>query len=314
MPSVSVESTDWLTACLLVEIEVRGTDATGFAYTTPNKQLMVNKWAEKASDVVGMRYDKLPRVARSAVLHTRLATQGSKDRRANNHPIVQGGIVGVHNGVIMNDDEIFADLGCVRNGEVDSEAIFAALWAAHVNGQAPADALPRPEGRMAIAWLNTGRGEGNPEAARDTLHIARGSESPLCVAQTAGGSFIFASTKAILMDAVSLAEIADHIVWMDNVDEGTYMRVVRGTIVEVDHFRPSPGSWLTSYYRGTSGWSFKASRADQGQSYAESKGYDAEVYARLWEEEAERDSVLGRVVYDDHDVAAVVPMLSAGKK
>jgi len=64
--------------------------------------------------------------------HCRLDTKGSPENNINNHPIVVKKVVGVHNGMIYNDDQIYRDgyglLGFPkRNGEVDSEAIFALL-------------------------------------------------------------------------------------------------------------------------------------------------------------------------------------------
>lgn len=56
--------------------------------------------------------------------HTRMPTKGSCSCPANNHPIHAGHVLGVHNGVIMNDDALFNTLHLPRNGEVDSEIIF----------------------------------------------------------------------------------------------------------------------------------------------------------------------------------------------
>lgn len=62
--------------------------------------------------------------------HTREPTKGSVANHVNNHPIIVGDTVGVHNGVITNDDAIFLDMAKKnksdkRIGSVDSEAIFA---------------------------------------------------------------------------------------------------------------------------------------------------------------------------------------------
>ncbi len=63
--------------------------------------------------------------------HTRRPTKGSPEDNNNNHPIVFGETIGVHNGTLSNDDEIF--LTHVKAGEksrigaVDSEAIFALI-------------------------------------------------------------------------------------------------------------------------------------------------------------------------------------------
>ncbi|MEA3296163.1 MAG: hypothetical protein U9Q27_03445 [Patescibacteria group bacterium] len=58
--------------------------------------------------------------------HCRMPTKGSPLNNENNHPIVTKSFVGVHNGVISNDNKLFNDHknDFKRNGEVDSEIIF----------------------------------------------------------------------------------------------------------------------------------------------------------------------------------------------
>ncbi len=59
--------------------------------------------------------------------HARMPTKGSRWNNANNHPIVAGHVVGIHNGHIRNDDELFARFRFPRTAEVDSEIIFRLL-------------------------------------------------------------------------------------------------------------------------------------------------------------------------------------------
>jgi glucosamine 6-phosphate synthetase-like amidotransferase/phosphosugar isomerase protein len=62
----------------------------------------------------------------SIIGHCRFPTQGSKLNNLNNHPQVCGNIIGVHNGHIGNDSELFASFSKVidRQAEVDTEIIF----------------------------------------------------------------------------------------------------------------------------------------------------------------------------------------------
>jgi hypothetical protein len=60
--------------------------------------------------------------------HARAKTKGSEYNNLNNHPIEYRGMVGVHNGTIINDDKVFDLTGAERFGQVDSEAIFAAIY------------------------------------------------------------------------------------------------------------------------------------------------------------------------------------------
>lgn len=62
----------------------------------------------------------------SIIGHTRLPTKGSAANNNNNHPIIVNNIIGVHNGMIYNDDELFAQFKeeITRIAQVDTEIIF----------------------------------------------------------------------------------------------------------------------------------------------------------------------------------------------
>ncbi|MDH5510198.1 MAG: hypothetical protein OEZ32_07550 [Nitrospinota bacterium] len=60
--------------------------------------------------------------------HARLVTNGRQTLPANNQPVVKNGLVGVHNGIITNDEAIwkkFPELN--RQCEVDTEALLALM-------------------------------------------------------------------------------------------------------------------------------------------------------------------------------------------
>ena len=50
---------------------------------------------------------ELPADTSEALVHVRDYTKGHPTLLANNHPIRHGSVVGIHNGVIANDEEIF---------------------------------------------------------------------------------------------------------------------------------------------------------------------------------------------------------------
>lgn len=62
----------------------------------------------------------------SMIGHCRMPTKGSPNNHYNNHPIVADNIVGVHNGIINNDDELFNKFrkNVTRIAQVDTEIIF----------------------------------------------------------------------------------------------------------------------------------------------------------------------------------------------
>jgi glucosamine 6-phosphate synthetase-like amidotransferase/phosphosugar isomerase protein len=171
---------------LLAGIAERGADAVGYAYRGDGGSLEFHKQRSGASALL----DRLaiPQDASQAILHVRDYTKGHPRIAANNHPIRHGAVKGVHNGIIVNDEEIFARHGFDRHEPemtVDSEAIFAL-----VDQYGPtAEALEELRGSMATAWFD----EREPE----TVFIARGVGRPLWLGEGPSETF-FASTKKAL--------------------------------------------------------------------------------------------------------------------
>jgi len=119
------------TDCFLFS-ESRGRDASGVAIIWANGICQVLKMAVPASSLVAMDgYGQLLERLGDGVIcilgHTRKPTKGSPELNANNHPIRAGHVIGVHNGVIQNDDDLFKAHRFTRSGQVDSEVIFRLL-------------------------------------------------------------------------------------------------------------------------------------------------------------------------------------------
>ena len=113
---------------------------------------------------------EVPAEATQLLVHVRDYTKGHPRIEANNHPVRHGAVVGVHNGIIVNDEEIFAAHGFERaepEMTVDSEAIFALAEKA----DADARVLEQLRGSMATAWLD--------ERRPDIVFLARGVGRPL---------------------------------------------------------------------------------------------------------------------------------------
>ncbi len=120
----------------LLANEERGKEATGVAVLNSDGTFFVEKAPLRASAFVQTKAfldfmeKKLNEDSVILLGHTRRPTKGSPDNNHNNHPIVVGNTVGIHNGTITNDDEIFLrkdrrrDRKRKRIGSVDSEAIF----------------------------------------------------------------------------------------------------------------------------------------------------------------------------------------------
>lgn len=113
----------------LVFSEERGRDASGLAVIDAGGGMRLVKRPIPSSALVETHelrqlLDEIGPTTTCVLGHTRKPTKGSPERAYNNHPIEAGHVVGVHNGIIDNDDALFAELKVERTGEVDSEIIF----------------------------------------------------------------------------------------------------------------------------------------------------------------------------------------------
>ena len=184
-PDSSVERTVAARA-LLTGIAERGADAVGYAYRTPGAPIVVHKQRSGATAL--LERISVPDQATKLLVHVRDFTKGHPSLAANNHPIRHGSVVGIHNGIIKNDDELFAQHRIERaepEMTVDSEIIFAL---AELSRGRTAEALQQLYGSMATAWLDEGRSE---------LVLARGLGRPLWIGRTKNELF-FASTRIAL--------------------------------------------------------------------------------------------------------------------
>src|SRR5229473_3133696 len=111
---------------LLAGIADRGADAVGYAHRSPGDEYaVVTKQRTPASKLLDRIH--VPASAAEVLVHVRDYTKGHPSIAANNHPVRHGPVVGIHNGIILNDDELLEPLRCARaepRMTVDSEAIF----------------------------------------------------------------------------------------------------------------------------------------------------------------------------------------------
>jgi glutamine phosphoribosylpyrophosphate amidotransferase len=209
---------------LLAAIAERGADAVGYAYRTPGApHAAVVKQRTPASSL--LERVSVPDMASELLAHVRDYTKGHPSIEANNHPVRHGPIVGIHNGIILNDDELLADHSCARaepRMTVDSEAIFAVAAHSRNDGRA----FEELRGSMAAAWLD--------EREADGVHVARGVGRPLWIGESSEG-VLFASTERALA-------IVEHYCRLRlrkrEVKEGTLLSLERGRVARRDRFRP----------------------------------------------------------------------------
>ena len=140
---VRQESMIFFVSELLQMTQTRGKDATGIATLFDDCDYMglkmgiaaqefISRFGESEKEYGGYVniWRKKSSPARIVLGHCRKPSTGgnaSPDDNNNNHPIKVGDIVGVHNGTLNNHEVVFKHLGCKRDGNVDSEAIFRLL-------------------------------------------------------------------------------------------------------------------------------------------------------------------------------------------
>jgi glucosamine 6-phosphate synthetase-like amidotransferase/phosphosugar isomerase protein len=208
---------------LLAGIAERGADAVGYAHRCPGGPVEIHKQRSGASAL--LEQVVLPIDAAEVLVHVRDYTKGHPRIEANNHPIRHGAVVGVHNGIIFNDDDLMEQHGFERAEPlmtVDSEAIFAIAEAA----AGAASALEQLNGSMATAWID--------ERRPGTMFLARGVGRPLWIG-TAGDELFFASTKAAL-------EVVEKFLRLKlrkrEISEGTVVVAAEGRELGRERFRP----------------------------------------------------------------------------
>jgi glucosamine 6-phosphate synthetase-like amidotransferase/phosphosugar isomerase protein len=208
---------------LLAGIAERGADAVGYAHRSHGGRPIVHKRRAGASTL--LRELMVPQDASDVLIHVRDYTKGHPTIEANNHPVRHGDVVGVHNGIIVNDEEIFERHGFEREVpemSVDTAAIFALADAFGSTGSM----LEELCGSMASAWVDS-REPG-------IVYVARGVARPVWVGTAAEGIF-FASTKHAL-------EVFEYYMRMplktEELHEGTLLKIEEGHELARERFTP----------------------------------------------------------------------------
>src|SRR5688500_13489670 len=182
--------------------ESRGQEAAGIALAN-EAALAVSKAAVPACAMIRARgYRDFVREAASEahangvafIGHSRLVTDGDREVNKNNQPVIARGIVGIHNGIIVNHADLWAKHPELRrNYEVDSEVIFA-LIRGHLDGgatlaQAAQRTFAELQGAASIAALFDDR---------DQLLLATNNGSLYYRCAPAKSAFVFASESYIM--------------------------------------------------------------------------------------------------------------------
>lgn len=250
---------------LFLGIEHRGKDASGIAAATVDGRVTMSKEPIPASDFIKGRPSLGMDQLRTAILHTRLATQGDPRDNGNNHPVLSGTTFVTHNGHISNDNELFNEWGLQRIAEVDSEAISAMI--AHHGLDKVHLALQELQGGFAIAAID-------PVQFPGTLVLAKGPSSPLIFFEN-NNFIVWASTLNAITEAWGNVFGTPPRTWkFSQLAEGQ-MLFIEEDKVEAFKFKVKP-----SYY--ASRWSGSGGSCGTTYSSNSSKDICACGHTRFW--------------------------------
>jgi len=151
---------------LFDESEMRGTDASGMCILSDDSVEIFKDEVRgsKIKDLLpfGSLLEKISKEKKfkSLIGHTRAQTKGSPKFNENNHPIIANKTIGVHNGIIDNDDLLFAKYknSIEREGQVDSEIIFKLIDMYIADNESIVNAVKKTSeeisGSYACAFMN----------------------------------------------------------------------------------------------------------------------------------------------------------------
>ena len=187
---------------LAVLSQSRGKEASGLA-TSSNGTINVLKSIGPASELVKSREcrqlltDATAAAADEPVAiigHSRLVTTGTLYSADNNQPVVSESTVGIHNGIVVNHDELWPRFPAIkRHYQVDTEIILALIRSFHAKHGCLAEAtrltFAQIEGSASIAVLF---------ADLDVLILATNNGSLYTSGDATGNITVFASEENIL--------------------------------------------------------------------------------------------------------------------
>jgi glucosamine 6-phosphate synthetase-like amidotransferase/phosphosugar isomerase protein len=145
---------------LLAGIAERGADAV--RVRVPRARRRVHDGGE-AADAASSLLERIsvPGEATQLLVHVRDYTKGHPSIAANNHPVRHGPVVGIHNGIIANDDELARAPRLLARRAADDRVTIppergrSSPSAAHSRNHPRA--LEELHGTMAAAWFDDAR-------------------------------------------------------------------------------------------------------------------------------------------------------------
>ncbi len=238
---------------LLIASRARGSDATGVAFINMNKATVIKQHIPATDFVDTKFYNKmvseqivmegkpkdLPKEPLVILGHTRAKTKGTQLDRHNNHPIIANKVIGVHNGVIINDEDLFARHvnNVERKARVDSEVIFRLIDFYSGNIERPmVRAIKRTTRQLVGGFACAAVNVSEPWM----LYLFRGGGPIDIYRYPECGLIIFASSQLYIKDAVKDMELGRQVVVPIEEEDGIAINVHEN---KQTRFKITSGSW-----------------------------------------------------------------------
>ena len=188
----------------------RGKESSGLAFYNGDciyvlKQDIPGNQLIKINEFIDLQQKMtLQTPTRAVIGHARLVTNGSMENNNNNQPVIKDGLVGIHNGIITNDNELWRKFSKIpRDYEVDTEILLALIKHFFDKGKDLTHATTKVysliEGSASIAVFFD---------KLDYLLLATNTGS--LYTYTNSKYFIFASEKYILSQSLSISLSLDN--------------------------------------------------------------------------------------------------------
>jgi predicted glutamine amidotransferase len=259
---------------LAIENQVRGKDSTGLAVFNKKGNYDVLKHNVKATDFTELEVyktfidTKITNETTNILIHTRAATQGSPENNDNNHPIVSASAVGIHNGMIYNDDDLFTNYSLPRLARVDSEAIFRLVDKANDDSiEGIRYVAEKVSGVFAVAYVK----KNDPY----TLHYFRNNNPTTFIYIPELNIIVFASLQSFLESAVSTCNMTCNYLYKYMIDVKTVevMQPAQDVMLQFNVLEDSPfqqlkqeqikfdenNDWYYGYGYSRGSWNYKDS-------------------------------------------------------
>lgn len=198
---------------LVNHAQQRGKDSSGLLFYDSQKYR-----ASRADyPILRLLHEVKPYSSSTVMGHSRLITNGLGD----NQPVIRGGIALIHNGIVVNEEEVWKSLDLKRQLQIDSEAIIGValerLSAGERVENLSREILDTCKGTISAALIV-------PELGKICLFSNNGS---LYVGKHRSNSFYFSSERYPL-EVVGCANIEQ--IWHD----GLVLDIEKANAIEVD--------------------------------------------------------------------------------